>query len=179
MDNLSKIKKHSRRFYLLISGLLVGVPIYYLIYWALINNLPETLVTNTTVSGLSPNHLSGSLRLFGFTFSLFPMAALGYGLVHIRRLFGHYKQGVIFSFEHVLLFRKTAMGLGCWVIATMAYESAKSVIFSLGNPPGERLISVAFGTSELTTLVVAGVVFFIAWVMDEGRALNEENQLTV
>ena len=66
-----------------------------------------------------------------------------------------------------------------WVVASMIYESAKSVIFSLGNPPGSRVISVTFSSPEITTLVVAGLVFFIAWVMDEGRALNEENQLTI
>jgi len=179
MDNLTKIKKHSKRFHLLISAFLVGIPVYYLQYWILINHLPGTLVSNTSVPGLSPNHLSVTLRGIGFAFSLLPMAALGYGLINIRQIFSRYRQGVIFSFEHVQLFRKTAKGLLLWVIASIVYESAKSVIFSLGNPPGSRVISVGFSSPELTTLVIAGIVFFIAWVMDEGRALNEENELTV
>ena len=52
-------------------------------------------------------------------------------------------------------------------------------LFSLGNPPGQRTLSVGFSSPELTTLVVAGIVFVIAWVMDEGRILTEEQQLTV
>ncbi|WP_300670978.1 DUF2975 domain-containing protein [Desulfoluna sp.] len=180
MDNVSKIKKHSRNFYLLLSGFLAIIPFYYLLYWILINQLPDTLISvNINAPGLSPNHLPVTLQVLGFAFSLLPMSALGYGLINIRQLFSYYRQGVIFSFEHVILFKKTAKGLVLWVLASIVYESAKSVIFSLGNPPGSRVIGVSFGSPELTTLVIGGVVFFIAWVMDEGRVLNEENELTV
>ncbi len=180
MDNVSKIKKYSKSFHLLLSAFLVIIPIYYFLYWALINHLPEALINvNTHSTPLVPNHLSITLRLIGFAFSLLPMVALGYGLINIRRIFTFYKQGVIFSFKHVHFFKNTAKALLLWVVTSMVYESAKSVLFTVSNPPGSRVISVGFSSSELTTLVIAGLVFFIAWVMDEGRALNEENELTV
>jgi hypothetical protein len=49
----------------------------------------------------------------------------------------------------------------------------------MGNPPGQRIVSIGFGSSEFMTLVVAGIIFVIAWVMDEGRIITEEQQLTV
>ncbi|WP_319523533.1 DUF2975 domain-containing protein [Breoghania sp.] len=180
MDNLSKIKKLSKGFYLLLSVILFLVPLYYVLYWLLINHLPETLITVNTISApLISNNLPIQLQFAGFFVSLLPLSALTYGLVNIRKIFSFYKIGIIFSFEHVSLFKKTAKALLLWVVLSIVYESAKSVLFTIGNPPGSRVINVGLGSSEITTLIVGGIVFLIAWVMDEGRALTEENELTV
>jgi len=180
LENLSKIKKLSKNFHLLLSVILFLVPLYYILYWSLINHLPETLITVNTISDpLIPHNLPIKLQLAGFFVSLLPLSALTYGLVNIRKIFSFYRQGIIFSFEHVSLFRKTAKALLFWVLFSILYESAKSVLFSMGNPPGSRVINVGLGSSEITTLIVAGIVFLIAWVMDEGRILTEENELTV
>lgn len=180
MDNLSKIKKFSNRFHFLLTFLLVMIPLYYISYWIFINHLPEALINvNSHSTPLIPNELPIRLQFIGFMASLLPLSALAYGLINIRKLFSFYKSGVIFSYEHVSLFRKTAKALVMWVIFSMIYESAKSVLFSIGTPPGQRIVSVGFGSAELTTLVVVGIVFFIAWIMDEGRILTEEKELTV
>jgi len=180
MENLFKIKKFSKNFHLMLSALMVIIPLYYISYWALINYLPETLINvNIPPTPVSPNELSIKLQLIGFIVSFLPLSALLYLIINIRRLFSFYKEGVIFSFEHVGLFKKTAKALVSWVILSIIYESAKSVIFSAGNPPGSGVLKIGFSSSEITTLLVGGIVFIIAWVMDEGRILSEENKLTV
>jgi len=180
LDNLSKIKRLSKNFHLLLSIILFLVPLYYVFYWSLINHLPETLITvNTLSKPLIPHDLPVKLQFAGFFVSLLPLSALTYGLVNIRKIFSFYRQGVIFTFEHVSLFRKTAKALLFWVVFSIVYESAKNVLFTLGNPPGSRIINVGLGSAGITTLIVGGIVFLIAWVMDEGRILTEENELTV
>lgn len=180
MNNRSKIMKFSKNFHLLLSFLLVTIPLYYFSYWLFINHLPETLITvNTNSAPLISNKLPIKLQFIGLFASLLPLSALTYGLINIRKIFSFYKKGVIFSFEHVSLFRKTAKALVLWVVFSIAYESAKSVLFSIGNPPGNRVLNIGVSSAEVTTLVVGGIVFFIAWVMDEGRILTEENELTV
>ena len=180
MDNLFKIKKFSKNFHLMLSSLVVIIPLYYISYWALINYLPETLINiNIPPTPVSPNELSIKSQLIGFIVSLLPLSALLYVIINIRKLFSFYKEGVIFSFEHVSLFKKTAKALVLWVVLSIIYESAKSVIFSSGNPPGSRVLKVGFSSAEITTLLVGGIVFIIAWVMDEGRILSEEYELTV
>jgi hypothetical protein len=136
-------------------------------------------VVNIDPTPLIPSPLSAKLRLIGFAISLFPLSALLYGLMNIRNLFSFYKNGVIFSFEHVNIFKKISKALFWWVLLSILYESGKSVLFSLGNPPGQRTLSITFDSSEATTLFIAGIVFLIAWVMDEGRILKEEQSLTV
>lgn len=180
MDNLSKIKKFSKKFHLLISLMLAASPVYYVGYWVFINILPKTLVTvNVDSTTLVPNHLPIKLQLIGFAISLLPLSALIYGLMNISRLFSLYMEGVFFSFEHVSVFKKTSKALLSWVLLSMLYESAKSILFSIGNPPGQGVVSVSFGSSEFTNLLVAGIVIVIAWVMDEGRIITEEQHLTV
>ena len=180
MNNLKKIKKISRVSHLMFSVMIVAVPLYYVVYWAFINHFPATLITvNIDPNPLVPNHLSIGLRLIGFLISLFPLSALIYGLINIRKLFSFYQNGVIFSFEHVNIFKRTSKALILWVFLSIFYESAKSILFSLGNPPGQRTVSIGFTSLEITTLAVAGIVYIIAWVMDEGRIIVEEQQLTV
>ncbi|MCB2181759.1 MAG: DUF2975 domain-containing protein [Desulfobulbaceae bacterium] len=180
MDNLSKIKKISKNFHLLLSFLLGVIPLYYILYWMLINHLPETLINvNTHATPLIDHSLPIKLQLLGFITSLFPLSALIYGLLSIRKLFSFYKQGVIFSFEHVRLFKNTAKSLLSWVILSIIYESVKSVLFTAGNPPGSRILQVGCSSAEVATLIIGGILLVIAWVMDEGRILSEEHKLTV
>lgn len=132
-----------------------------------------------TSAPLIPNPLSIKLQIIGFVVCLLPLSALTYGLMNIRKLFSFYREGVIFSYEHVNIFKKTSKALLFLVFLSIVYESAKNILFSVGNPPGQRVISVEFSSPEITTLVVAGIVFVVAWVMDEGRILTEEQHLTV
>ena len=180
MENLSKIKKFSKNFHLLLSLLLIVIPLLDILYWALINKLPEQLITvNIQSDPLIPYTLSPEWQVVGFLASLFPLSALIYGLLNLRKLFSFYKEGVIFTFAHVSLFKNISKALLLWVFFSMLYEAGKSVLFSLGAGPGNRVLTVGFSSSEMTPLMVGGVVWVIAWVMDEGRLLNEENELTV
>ena len=180
MENLSRIKNFSKNFYLLLSFLLVVIPLYYILYWAFINHLPGTLVTvNAQSTPFIPFKLSMTLQLIGFMTSVLPASALLYGLIKIRKLFSFYKEGIIFSFEHVGTFKSISKALLLWVLLSIMYESAKSVLFTIGAPLGSRVLSVTFTSAEMATLMVGGMLLVIAWVMEEGRILAEEKELTI
>jgi hypothetical protein len=180
MSNLHRIKICSKNFHFLLSFLLIAIPLYYVGYWAFINHLPATLITvNIPPTSLISNKLPIELQFVGFMGSLLPLSALCYGLVNIRKIFSSYKEGIIFSFEHVGYFKKTAIALILWVFFTIVYESVKSILFSLGNTPGNRIVEVNFSAIEITHLLIGGIIFVIAWVMDEGRVLSEEKELTI
>jgi Protein of unknown function (DUF2975) len=180
MQNLSKVKVLSHWIYRALSVGIVITPIYYLSYWLLINHTALPLMSvNTSASPITPHELSSEILAAGFIASLLPLTVLVYVLINLRQLFLFYKNGVIFSFEHVVLFKKIAKLLSIWVLLSVVYESVKSVLFSLNNPVGERVLSIGFGSEELTLVVMAAFVYVIAWVMDEGRVLAEENKMTI
>lgn len=180
MNNLDKIKKISSVFSLFITALITAVPLFYIVYWVFINQTPPALIdVSPTPAEFLQHELTTSLQLAGFAASVFPMTSLLYILVNLKKLFLLYKDGKIFSFDHVIIFKKIAKGILFWVLGTIVYGTAKSVIFSIQNPPGSKMISVSFGSQELTTLIIGIIVFIISWVMDEGRILAEENKLTI
>lgn len=180
MQDLSKVKQLSGWVDKALSFGIFIIPVYYVLYWALANYIELPLVAvNTKAQSLAPYELPIEVLAVGFISSLLPLTVLVYTLLNLRKLFLFYKAGNVFSFEHVALFRKIAKLLSIWVLLSIFYESVKSILFSLNNPVGERVLSIEFGSEELTVLVVAAFVYVIAWVMDEGRVLAEENQMTI
>lgn len=180
MDNMSKIKKVSKLFNLLLTGLLIILPIYYILYWLFINSLSESLI-NVNIEPIPEcsNTLSVNLQIIGFISSLLPLSALIYGIIHIKKLFSFYEEGIIFSLEQVMLFKKISKALALWIVFSIIYESIKSIIFSWDNPVGEHVLEIGFNGNQIGILAISIVILVIAWIMDEGRILNEENKLTV
>ena len=170
MQNLSRVKVLSNWIYRALSIGIVIIPVYYVLYWALINHIALPLIAvNTSATPIAPYELPIEILAAGFISSLLPLTVLVFVLLNLRKIFLFYKEGVIFSFEHVVLFKKVAKLLSIWVLLSVVYESVKSVLFSLNNPVGERVLNVGFGAEEFTVIVVAAFVYVIAWVMDEGR----------
>ncbi len=180
MDNISKIKKVSKLFYILLTGVLIAVPLYYIFYWVFINSLSESFINiNIEPVPESQNILSIKLQIAGFISSLLPLSALMYGVFYTRKLFASFKEGVVFSLEQVVLFKKISKALVLWIVFSIVYEGIKSIIFSFDNPVGERVVSLGVSSSQMGILFISIVVLVIAWIMDEGRIINEENKLTV
>ncbi len=180
MDNMSKIKKVSKLFNLLLTGLLIILPIYYILYWLFINSLSESLI-NMNIEPIPEcsNTLSVNLQIIGFISSLLPLSALIYGIIHIKKLFLFYKEGIIFSLEQVKLFKKISKALALWILFSIVYESIKSIIFSWNNPVGEGIVTISLNANQIGILIISIVILVIAWIMDEGRVLSEENKLTI
>ena len=180
MNNLSKIKNFSHWCCFLVLFLLMMLPFYYLLYWAFINFWPQKLImVNTPSVPLIPHPLPLKLQTIGFVASLFPLSALIYGLLNIRRLFFLYKEGEIFSFKHVKIFKNISKAFMFWACFAIVYESVKSILFSVGNPPGSRVVEIGISSGQIMALLIGIIIIVIAWVMDEGRLLIEEQQLTV
>lgn len=104
-------------------------------------------------------------------------------LHHLARLFGHYANGEIFTSESVRQIRETGKALFyalfVWLYALIANLLLKT---NATNIPGTE---VGTATWELKvsgpfTLVVAGtIIVMVSWIMDVGRELREDQDLTV
>jgi len=180
MDNLAKIKKVSKLFNILLTALIVIMPIYFISYWLFINSFSQNIVAGSSVSFEGAGGtLTVGLQVIGFLSSLFPLGAIIYGLVNTKKIFALYIDGVIFSDEHVILFKKIAKAFAFWVLFSVIHESIKSVVFSWNNAVGNRQLDITFGSIEFGVILMSVLFLVIAWIMDEGRTITEENQLTV
>ena len=137
-------------------------------------------------------HRATALGIYLFITSTGYFLALVIWYWFLAKLFGFYAQGRIFDSEAIWCIKRA----GIFCLLGWFFNSAQSV-FSRPNfympqplPPGVTLKSVHFprigffdfdfGWRINFGLLVAGViVVLIAWIMDEGRKLQEEQALTV
>jgi hypothetical protein len=114
----------------------------------------------------------------------------------LSRLFNYYERGLIFAAETIRCIK--IMGLMCligWMINS-ALHFLPPLVPHLQNslPAPGRLapiktssiylrmgfFSFDFGTGiNFGQLLIGAVIFLIAWIMDEGRKIQEEQELTV
>jgi hypothetical protein len=104
-----------------------------------------------------------------------PIAVMLWGLWHARALFAEFSAGRVFTesaARHLQMF-------GASVLAQAPLGPLTALAFSVGmtlaNPPGERMLAIAFSINDYFALIVGGVLFAAASVMREAARIAEEN----
>jgi len=177
MDNLGRIRSASQAFSTLCLALMGLVPLCLAAYWLFLNELPHSMYAPLPVAPSA--ELGYGLRLLGFLVTMIPCGVLLYALSRLRRLFALYREGIIFDRRNVACYRDLGKALVCWAGAAFVQTPLLSIVITLPNPPGTRLLMLGVGSGELGFLFLGGLVLLISWVMDEGRRLDEEQALTV
>ncbi|NMC51032.1 MAG: DUF2975 domain-containing protein [Desulfovibrio sp.] len=177
MDNLGRIRSVSRTFRTLCTALMVLLPLGLAVYWFFLNDLPKSMLE--PLPAAPSVALGPGLRLLGFLATMIPCGVLLYAVWRLRRLFSLYMAGRIFGPENVACYRGLGKALLLWAGASFVQTPLLSIIATLPNPPGTRLLMLGVGSGELGFLFLGSLVLVVSWVMDEGRKLDEEQALTV
>jgi hypothetical protein len=104
-----------------------------------------------------------------------PVGIILYGLFAVRTLFAEFALGHVFtarSARCLQIFGATVLAqapLG--PLTTLALTSA----LTFGNPPGQRMVAVAFSLNDLFALIIGGVLYAAATVMREAARIADEN----
>ncbi len=178
MENKARIQRASRRLRYLLLAAICLMPVANGVIWLFIHHLPE-LLQDRLVPYFVRMPLPVSARLMGFAVTLMPTGVAMLGAYHLMRLFRLYEQGDIFRASNVRCFRNLARVLVGWFIVGVLHRSLLSMALTLHHPAGQRYITLELGSPDLTALFVGSVLAIIAWVMDEGRKLQEEQDYTV
>ena len=107
-------------------------------------------------------------------------STLGWALLlklnfHLIRLFGLYADGTLFNRENVYQIRQIGITVllfpALWVLG----------IFAPGFLPAEGVTRTFVESSQdpFTQLIVGAIIVVVAWIMDVGRELREEQDLVV
>lgn len=147
------------------------------IYW--LTASPETL-SRDWLNGAAPVYsLTPVVRGVGLSLTLLVALPALLGLNHLRHLFLLYAKGTMFSRPNVLALRGFGRCLILLAIAQMLLTPVMALTLSIANPPGERVLSMGVSAGMLEAAFVGGLLLVIAWVMNEARKIDEEQQLTV
>lgn len=179
VENSNRIKVISRRFRLLCTVLLFLVPVVSIIFWVFFNKLYPQLGSMLHLPAEPARDLSGMTRFMAFLVDFLQIGVIIYGIIQLRRLFGLYEKGVIFSKDNVACFSSLGRTLMVWIVANIVSQSLLSVVLTFSNPPGQRCLTVGISSRELTVLFVGIAVLCISRVMDEGRKIKEEQELFI
>lgn len=98
-----------------------------------------------------------------------------YGLLLLRDTFAEGAAGRHFSSEAVGSFRKFAWVAIAYVVAGPFERTLIILAFTLGNPPGERILSIGLGGVDLLAFFVGLLFVAVAHMFKEGQRLAEEN----
>jgi hypothetical protein len=109
----------------------------------------------------------------------------------LARLFQRYEKGCFFAAETISCIKKLgALCVLCWALHYLMqlFRPAVSALHSVSTPGQVEqvlfsfkmgLFSFSIAGINLGLLMAGSIIFVIAWVMDEGRKLQEEQALTI
>lgn len=176
MDGIERIKKASRRLRLFCTLLLWLTPVAVAINWVFIEDMPLTQM-NLPVP-VNPDH-PGWVFVLGFLVSMIPAGTAMYAFQKMRNLFGLYAQGIIFGARNVQCYRGLGWAAIYWVIAEFLSRPLHGIVLTWNNPPGQGLLVLSLDSNMIVGLFAGLAALTIAWVMDEGRKIDEEQALIV
>jgi len=178
MQNKVRIQHASRKLRYVLMTAVCLMPVLNGLVWLLINQLPE-LVQDRLIPYFVTMPLPVSARMMGFAATMMPTGVAMLGAYHLMRLFRLYEQGDIFRSSNVRCFKNLSRVLVGWFVIGIIHRSLLSMVLTLHHPPGQRYITFELGSPDLTALLIGLALAIIAWVMDEGRKLQEEQDYTV
>lgn len=126
-----------------------------------------------------PQVLALNGRLIGLVGDLPALVVMLLSLDTLRRLFFLYARGAFFKVENVAHYRKLSK-LAFWgILANIFDKTLVNLALTINNPPGQRVLTIGFTGDHVKLMFVAFILMIIARVMNEGREIYDENQLTV
>ena len=178
---MDKIKRSAFTFRIVFYILLVLLPILTAVNWIMFNTLPFSIQSNILKDINASVHLPIPLasRLVGLASGMIPLAlniAVLFVLIRLCRL---YEAGKFFCKENVSCYHTLGILIMLLVPVGILYRALSVFSFTFSNPPGERAVSLTLGTNDVTLILIGIGVMVISRIMDEGRKLQEEQNLTV
>ncbi len=178
MQNKERIQRASRRLRGLLLTIVCLLPVINALVWLFINSFPEMMYRKMLPYFVSMP-LPVSARIMGFVVTMLPTGIAMIGGYYLMRLFRLYEQGLIFRNSNVRCFKTLSRVLIWWFAVGIVHKSLLSIALTLHHPPGQRMITVELGSPDLTALLLGAILAVIAWVMEEGRKLQEDQDFTV
>lgn len=143
-------------------GLALFAPGQFLGSIGAFQDVPQTGWTWVTWAGIA-------VVLIPFLFAMRALDAM-------RRLFRLYRAGDPLAPEAGPLIQSIGANLLCAAGLGVLLRPVSSPLLTLSNPPGERMIALSVGSSDIGFILVAGLLVLIGWSMSEAQRIAAENR---
>lgn len=176
--NTQRIQRASKKIIVVLQFFLIIAPVADCLLWLFINDLPLDWLKQ-----MLPEYVQFPLpvgaRVLGWCVSLLPLSLFMYANWILIRLFRLYEQGLIFHARNVRCFSRLSKVLIGWSLAGLLVDPLQSLALTLHHAAGSRTLVVSIGSDDITILLIGIILSVISWVMEEGRKIHEEQELTI
>ena len=181
MDNITR---PSRRFALLFRAVFYLYPVAMLCLWLWVDPAGEVNWTGLdpigSVLGGYPVHEFGMWqRVACFGASMLTGGAVMYVFSRLSRLFDLYARGEFFGPGNVAYYRSIGYGLIIQQALSLPEGGLLALALTWNNPVGERIFTLGVDDANVSLVVVGLMIILVSRIMDEGRKMSEEQQLTI
>ncbi len=177
-ENELKIRNTSRKLRNLFHVGLYLFPAIAILYWLFYNHLSPMMQDGVFECG-APAFLAVNSRVIAFAGGIPAILVMLVALNSLKVLFSLYERGIYFQAENVKQFKLLGK-LALWgVLTNVVNETFLILAKTINNPPGEKILAISISCDHVKLMVVACIIMLISMVMDEGRKIKDENQLTV
>ena len=107
------------------------------------------------------------------------VALLAIALWSIARLFTQFSLGAIFVPETGVHLRRAGLYLLAFATLAPVFRAAIGVIVTMANPPGERALSISFGSQEIVLGLIAALLVMLGHIMAEASDIADDNSRIV
>jgi hypothetical protein len=187
MDAYTRLKRIKK-----VSSLFRGFCIFFLVIYviAIIISIyaiwsgSSILHINVNVNGMGLQQLrdlsAGGKTFITLTILLASVLILK-GFYHLQKLFFYYSKGEIFTTEANGQIRNFGVTVCLWpfcqllciLLSDIAVYLTYEIPIRMTNTPPDKSVSV------LTLLILGAAIIYISWVMEMGRELREDQELTI
>ncbi len=94
---------------------------------------------------------------------------------HLREFFALSSAGKMFSHASALALHKFSKYIILYAFLSIPAETLLSVILTMNNPVGERVVLISLQTYDITVIFLSLVLFTVSWVVKESAVIAEEN----
>lgn len=129
--------------------------------------------------GDNPIALTPRARVAGLVVSTAHLAVLAWALLIGRQLFLRFANGRVLEPATAWLLRRLGTALLIFAGLAPVVRSAITFIVTMDNPPGQRMLTIAFSGNEVLLALVAALVLMLGAAMAEAARLADENRQIV
>ena len=176
-QELPKVKLVSTLLLVLCWFTLVTMPLIQVYIWISPGNLGQ--VGSLNPLPFDPAALSTGQLIGGFSISMTSQLVILYGVWRLRALFLAYRRGELFEVSTTGHLKVFSISVLVYLLLQPVTEAALTALLTMGNPEGERMVSISFGSDDIYMLLLGAVLLVVAWVLNEGAKAARENRMII
>lgn len=107
------------------------------------------------------------------------LSVLVVALYCLWRMFGAFAAEDPLSARTAVWMRRSGAAFLAGVASGFVIRTAVVAALTLGNPPGQRMIAVSIGSTDLLSVLLAGVLLMVGHIMATAAAIQEDNRAII